>query len=50
MILWSRRRNVGNEVKNKVLVEVEIVVMDVHAVVELLQTHAELISTPLMEL
>jgi hypothetical protein len=48
--LWSRHRNVGNEVKDQGLVEVEVVVMDVKAVVDLLQTLAELISTPSLEL
>jgi hypothetical protein len=51
MILWLRRRNVSNEVKDRGLVEVVVVAMIVEAVVEgvvveLLQTLAELISTP----
>jgi hypothetical protein len=50
MISWSRRRNVGNEVKGKGLVEVVVEVMDVAAVVELLQTLTELIPTPSLEL
>jgi hypothetical protein len=50
MIRWSRRRNVGNEVKDKGLVKVVVEVMDVGAVVELLQTLTELILTPSLEL
>jgi hypothetical protein len=43
-------RSLGNEVNDHGLIEVEVVVMDVEAVVELLQTFAELILTPLLEL
>jgi hypothetical protein len=49
-IRWSRRRNVGNEVQDRSLVEFVVLAMDVEAVTELLQKMAELISTPSMEL
>jgi hypothetical protein len=49
-ILWSRCRNGGNIVKVWELVEVVVVAMDVEAMVELLQTLVELISTPFLEL
>jgi hypothetical protein len=54
MILWSRLQNVGNEVKAKGLVEVvvvaTIVAVVMEAVVDLLQTLAELTSLPSLEL
>jgi hypothetical protein len=49
-IRWSRRRNVGNEVQDRSLVEIVVLAMDVEAVTELLQKMAELISTPSMKL
>jgi hypothetical protein len=49
-ILWSRRRNVGNEVKDRGFVEVVVVAMDVEAVVELLQTLADFFLMPSLEL
>jgi hypothetical protein len=49
-IQWSRHRNVDNKVKGRGLVEVVVVAMGVEAVAELLQTMAELTSTPSMEL
>jgi hypothetical protein len=47
---WSRHHNVGNEARGQGLVEVMVGEMDVEAVAELLQTLAELTSTPYMEL
>jgi hypothetical protein len=51
-ILWSRRQNVGNEVKAQGLVEVEVVVVAVmvEAVFDLLQTMVELTALPSLEL
>jgi hypothetical protein len=49
-IQWLGRRNVGNKVKGRGLVEVVVVAMDVEAVAELLQILAELTSTPSLEL
>jgi hypothetical protein len=49
-IQWSRRRDVGNEVKDHDLEEVEVVAMVAVAVVELLPTLSELTSMPLLEL
>jgi hypothetical protein len=53
-ILWSRRRNVGNEVRDHGLVEDVVVVMIVEvvvaAVVDLIQTFAEWTSPPSLEL
>jgi hypothetical protein len=49
-ILWLRRRTVGNDMKDRGLVEVVVVAMDVEAVVELLQTLDELTSTPSLKL
>jgi hypothetical protein len=46
----SRRRNVENKEKDRGLVEVVVVAMDVEAVAELLQTLTELTSTPYLEL
>jgi predicted ABC-type exoprotein transport system permease subunit len=54
MILWSRLQNVGKEMKAKGLIEVvavaTIVAVVVEAVVDLLQSHAELTSLPSLEL
>jgi hypothetical protein len=49
-MLWSRHLNVGNEVKDKGLVEVVQAEVDVEAVVDLLQTLAKLTLTPSLEL
>jgi hypothetical protein len=53
-ILWSRRQNVGNEERAQGLIEnvdvVTVVVVLVEAVVNLLQTLAELTSLPSVEL
>jgi hypothetical protein len=49
-IKLSRRQYVGNEAKDRGLVEVVVAATDVEAVVELLRTIAELTPTPSLEL
>jgi hypothetical protein len=51
-IQWSRRRNVGNEVKYRGLIVIVVVVVAMHveAVPELHQTLAESVSTLSLQL
>jgi hypothetical protein len=45
-IKWSSHLNFGNEAKGQGLVEVVVAEVDVEAVADILQTLAELTSTP----